>query len=252
MNASQYLLRPISLVCFVAAIASNASADDREDWEKSQDTEVWKPVPAKVEVGKDGVPSDAVVLFDGKSLKQWQSLDGKAAEWTVKNNAFTVNPGKGDIRTKDSFCDVQLHIEWKIPVETGKEGQGKGNSGIFLQSRYEVQVLDSYKNVTYSNGQASAIYKQHIPLVNATKPVDTWQTYDIIFSAPKFAEDGALKKPAYVTVLLNGVLAQNHVEIQGATAWIGAPKYDAHGCAPITLQDHSNEVSYRNVWLRNL
>lgn len=229
-----------------------ASDEELEDWQKAEKTEVWEPVPPKVTAQPGQPPSDAIVLFDGKDLSAWESVKGGAAQWTVKDGAMTVKPGTGDIKTKESFCDVQLHVEWKAPEpEAGMEGQQRNNSGVFLQQRYEIQVLDSYESKTYANGQAASIYKQTIPLVNATRPPEQWQEYDIIFTAPRF-DDETLKSPGYITVLHNGVVVQNHVEIQGKTEWIGAPSYEAHGCAPIQLQDHSNEVSFRNIWIRKL
>jgi hypothetical protein len=245
------------LVIYASSSNAASSAGAKEPWQLAEETEVWTPVPAVVDTRKD-VPSDATVLFNGKSLEQWESAKGGAAPWKLENNAMTVAPQTGDIRTKESFCDVQLHLEWMSPTkvtdDNGKplEGQARNNSGVFLQEKYEVQVLDSYQSKTYSNGQAGAIYKQSIPLVNATRAPGQWQSYDIIFTAPKFDATQKLTKPGYVTVLHNGVLVQNHFEIQGATEWIGKPQYKAHGCAPIRLQDHGNPVSYRNIWVRKL
>lgn len=218
-------------------------------------TEVWDPVPKKVTPGttNSAPPSDAIVLFDGSDLNEWASANDKgAAKWDVANNIMTVKPGTGNIMTNRKFGDIQLHIEWRSPLVIESEGQGRGNSGVFLQERYEVQVLDSYESRTYSNGQAGAIYKQSIPLVNATRPHDQWETYDIIYSAPVFNEDGIKVKSAYITVLHNGVLIQNHQEIKGTTEYIGLPKNDAHGKASIILQDHSNTTSFRNIWVREL
>ncbi|MGJ8680048.1 3-keto-disaccharide hydrolase [Paraglaciecola sp.] len=213
-------------------------------------TEFWEPVPEVVTPGP--VPSDAIVLFDGTNLDSWTGHDG-AAPWTVKNGYMTVAPGKKGISTKQKFCDMQLHIEWRAPEKTpGKKGQQQNNSGVFLQGRYEVQVLDSYENRTYSNGQAGSVYKQSLPLVNAMKPPTHWNTYDIIYKAPRFNDAGKLESKAYVTVLHNGVLVQNHTEIQGGTVYRGNPSYKAHGCAPIFLQDHGNLVSFRNIWVREL
>ena len=220
---------------------------------KPEDTEVWEPVPKVVKPGKrTAAPSDAIVLFDGSDLNKWESAKGGPAKWTVKHGAFTVKPEAGDIRTNQTFNDFQLHVEWRTPSEVKGEGQGRGNSGIFLQGHYEVQVLDSYNNRTYSNGQAGSIYKQAIPLVNPTLPPGEWQTYDIVYTAPRFNEDGTVKTKAYVTVLLNGVLVQNNTEIQGPTVYIGKPEYKAHGPGPIQLQDHGNQVSYRNIWIRKI
>lgn len=232
-----------------------------------KDTEVWSPVPKVVELMSSQTtiqqaPSDAIVLFDGKNLDQWISVNDKsAAKWIVKDNSFTVKKGTGNIQTKQSFSNYQLHIEWLIPENITGTGQGRGNSGIFLASTgpgdngYEIQVLDSYKNPTYSNGQAGSIYKQAMPLANATKKPGEWQTYDILWTAPQFNEDGSLKSAARITALHNGVLIQNNTEIKGETVYIGAPFYKKHGPLPIKLQDHgdpSEPISFRNIWIREL
>lgn len=220
---------------------------------KPEETEVWEPVPEIVRPGSyDRLPpSDAIVLL-GEDLSAWESMDGKEVGWIVEEGIATVKPGEGDIRTKQSFGSVQLHVEWRTPAAIEEQkGQGRGNSGVFLQTFYEVQVLDSYKNRTYSNGQAGSLYKQHIPLVNAMRPPMEWQTYDIIYEAPEF--DGEkLEKPAYITVIHNGVLIQNHVELKGETVFIGKPEYTPHGKLPLKLQDHGNLISYRNIWIREL
>jgi len=242
----------------ISLAASSSAAGAKEPWQLAEETEVWAPVPAVVTANENTPPSDAITLFDGKSLSQWQGAEGGEAKWDVQNGALTVVPKTGDIKTKESFCDAQLHIEWTTPIKvTGEDGkeltsQARNNSGVFFQELYEVQILDSYNNKTYSNGQAGSIYKQHIPLVNPTRAPGVWQTYDIIFTAPKFNAAKKLTSPARATVLLNGVLVQNNVEIQGATAWIGKPAYSAHGCAPLRLQDHGNAVSFRNIWVRKL
>jgi hypothetical protein len=216
-------------------------------------TEVWEPVPRKVTPGNGTAPpSDAIVLFDGKNTSEWTHQDGSAVKWEVKDGHMTVKKGTGGIFTNRTFGDCQLHVEWQADPEDKDPGQDRSNSGIFLQNRYEVQVLDSYGGQTYPNGQAGAIYKQHIPLVNACRPAGEWQTYDIIFKAPVFNADGIRVSPGYVTVLHNGVLIQNHVEIKGTTEYIGLPKNIAHGKGPIQLQDHSEAVSYRNIWIREL
>ncbi|SEL16107.1 3-keto-disaccharide hydrolase [Parapedobacter koreensis] len=221
---------------------------------KPEETEVWEPEPRVVTTYPNRAPSDAITLFDGTSLDQWVSKkDGSSpAEWEVSDGFFTVARGKGDIQTKQEFSDYQLHVEWRSPTEIVGESQGRGNSGIFMQGLYEVQVLDSYNNRTYSNGQAASLYKQRIPLVNATKAPGEWQTYDIIWTAPRFNADGILISKARVTILHNGVLVQNNVELDGATEYIGIPKYKAHGAGPIVLQDHGNPVSFRNIWIRPL
>ncbi|WP_414828813.1 DUF1080 domain-containing protein [Alteromonas sp. H39] len=245
----------ITLTAGIGALSACAMATDDDRLTREQQaakTEVWKPVPPVVEAKAGDVPSDAVVLFDGTDLSAWESVNGGDAQWTVSNGTMTVKPGTGDIKTKENFCDIQLHFEWKTPTDVaGLEGQQRNNSGIFLQQRYEIQVLDSYNNETYPNGQAGSVYKQTIPLVNAMREPGEWQEYDIIFNAPEF--DGEeLIKPGYVTVLHNGVLVQNHTEILGKTEWIGPASYEAHGCAPLQLQDHSNPVSFRNIWVREI
>lgn len=217
-------------------------------------SEVWEPVPPVVTPGENNAPpSDAIVLFDGASTSEWEMVnDGSPLKWEVSDGAMTVKPKTGAIRTKREFGDFQLHIEWRTPSEVVGKGQGRGNSGIFLQSRYELQVLDSYNNATYSNGQAGSIYKQHMPLVNASRGPGEWQTYDVIYTAPRFNEDGIRTSPARVTVLHNGVLIQNNVAILGTTEYRRMPQNVAHGKAPLMLQDHSNPVSYRNIWVRPL
>jgi len=220
-----------------------------------EETEVWEPEPEVITPGADPAqpPSDAIVLFDGTDLSSWVGEGGKEPEWMVEDGAMTVVKQTGPIRTKQGFGSVQLHIEWRTPSEVVGDGQGRGNSGIFLQDNYEVQVLDSYDNRTYSNGQAASIYKQHIPLANACRPPGEWQTYDIIYKAPSFDNQGQLVNPAYVTVIQNGVLVQNNVELMGPTTYRGKPQYKAHGDKlPLQLQDHGNPVSFRNIWIREL
>jgi hypothetical protein len=217
-------------------------------------TEVWDPVPPIITPGTGtSAPSDAIVLFDGKNLDQWVNENGGEAGWIVENGIVTVKPGTGIIKTKQLFSDCQLHIEWRTPSVVTGESQGRGNSGIFLQGLYELQVLDSYNNVTYSNGQAGSIYKQSIPLVNCCRKPGEWQTYDMIFTAPRANSDGSLKSPAYITVLQNGVLIQNHYEIKGSTEYIGQPSYKNFALKEsLLLQDHGNDVSYRNIWIREI
>ena len=244
--------RALAVLAGVLSIALVASAAEPQRPDPAS-TEVWDPVPAKVDPGDPGTaPSDAVVLFDGSDLSAWQGRDGDAA-WTVEDGAFTVAPGSGDIRTRQDFGSVQLHIEWRSPTDIVGESQGRGNSGVFLMERYEVQVLDSYDNATYSNGQAGSIYKQSIPAVNATRAPGEWQSYDIVFMAPRFDAAGNVERPATITVFHNGVLIQNHFELEGPTVIIGEPAYEAHSAKlPLSLQDHRNLVSYRNIWVREL
>lgn len=258
------LLASISAPQLIAAEAKNAAAEvfptaaelakmsDAERHAQAARTEVWTPVPTVVSAPQSGVPSDAINLL-GADLSQWQSVNSQgSAGWQLENGVLTVVPGTGDIRTKASFCDVQLHVEWRSPpADPAKKGQQRNNSGIFLQEKYEVQILDSYQNETYPNGQAGAIYKQKMPLVNAMRPNGEWQIYDIIYQAPRFNGQKRLS-PGFVTVLHNGVVVQNHSEIAGTTEWIGHPQQPVHGCAPIKLQDHGDKVSFRNIWLRKL
>ncbi len=216
-------------------------------------TEVWEPEPRVVTPGQGtNAPSDAIILFDGTNLDEWSNKDGAAAGWTVGDGAMTVKKGTGIVKTKRNFGSVQLHLEWRTPAEVVSEGQGRGNSGVFLNGIYEVQVLDSYNNRTYSNGQAASIYKQYMPLVNACKPPGEWQTYDIIYMQPQFNKDGVKVKSGTLTVIQNGILVQNNIEIKGTTPYIGLPKNPAHGDGPLLLQDHGNPVSYRNIWVREL
>jgi hypothetical protein len=197
-------------------------------------------------------PADAIVLFDGTDLSKWANDRGGEAGWDVKDGVATVN-GTGYIHTKQEFGDCQLHIEWATPAEVKGDGQGRGNSGVYLQSRYEIQVLDSYNNKTYFDGQAGAVYKQYAPLVNVCRKPGEWQAYDIIYHAPRFDADGKLAKPATVTVLQNGVLIQDHVELKGNTLNADKNEYASHPLKqPLALQDHGNPVRYRNIWIREL
>jgi hypothetical protein len=208
-----------------------------------------RPVPPVVEPGPP--PADSVVLFDGKSLQAWAGAKGAEAGWAIEDGAMVVN-GTGGIQTKQAFGSCQLHLEWAAPANVAGQGQGRGNSGVFLMSRYEVQVLDSFDNKTYADGQAASVYGQNPPLVNACRKPGEWQTYDIIFHRPKFA-DGKLVAPATVTVLHNGILVQDHFAIRGGTAHKAEAKYSPHAdTAPLSLQDHGNPVRYRNIWLRPL
>lgn len=230
---------------------------------KPEETEVYQPVPKVVDPGKQctGIPSDAVVLFDGKGLDKWVSVNDstKPAGWDLVDGVMRVNKPAGDIQTKQNFLDYQLHLEWRVPKNITGSGQARGNSGIFLASvydgGYELQILDSYNNSTYVNGQAGSIYKQYIPLVNPMRPPGEWQVYDVIWTAPRFNADGSLQSAARVTALLNGVLVQNNVSLKGRTEYIGQPKYDPHGASPIKLQAHgdpSEPISFRNIWVRPL
>jgi len=214
-----------------------------------------RPRPPAVDPGpaRDPVPppADATVLFDGTNLDAWRGRDG-AAKWTIADGAMQVNR-TGDIETKAGFGDCQLHVEWCAPNPAKGESQGRGNSGVFLFGRYEVQVLDSYDNPTYADGQASALYGQNPPLVNACRPPGQWQTYDIFFRAPRFAADGSVLAKARVTVVHNGIVTQLDEELLGQTSHRALPKYEAHGpTGPIRLQDHGDPVRFRNIWVRPL
>jgi Domain of Unknown Function (DUF1080) len=198
-------------------------------------------------------PSDAIVLFDGKDLSKWRGGNGAAAKWKVANGYMEVVKGAGSISTGQGFGDCQLHVEWRVPVPATGEGQERGNSGVFLMGLYELQVLDSYKNKTYPDGQAAAIYGQYPPLVNASRPPGQWQAYDIIFHRPRFDNSGKLVQPARMTVLHNGVLVQDNVELTGPTAHQQRPPYKQHADKlPVSLQDHGDPVRYRNIWVREL
>ena len=231
---------------------------------KHEDTEFYEPVPKVVTPGAvdSAPPSDAIVLFDGRNLDEWVSnRDKSPAKWTVADGVMTVNKAVGNIETKRTFKNYQLHIEWRIPANITGTDQARGNSGVFLASTgggdagYELQVLDSYNNKTYVNGQAGSIYKQSIPLVNPNRKPGEWQAYDVVWTAPTFNADGSLKTPASVTAFFNGVLVQNHFELKGETLYVGQPVYKKFDGAPIKLQAHgdrSEPISFRNIWVREL
>lgn len=250
-------LKTITLALSVISIATSSFAQQGDP----KATEFYTPVPKTVTPGK--VTSDAIVLFGGKNLDEWVSTkdNSKAADWTVAKNILTVKKTAGNIQTKRSFTDYQLHLEWRIPANIAGEGQARGNSGVFLASTgpgdagYEIQILDCFNNSTYVNGQTASVYKQSIPLANACKKPGEWQVYDIVWTAPRFNEDGSVKTPARVTAFHNGVLVQNNYELKGETAYIGAPAYKKHGPSPIKLQAHgdkSESISFRNIWVREL
>ncbi|MFD2725244.1 3-keto-disaccharide hydrolase [Hyunsoonleella rubra] len=222
-----------------------------------EETEVYKPAPPTVNPsGQSGAPSDAIVLFDGSDFEAWEHVkDSSAVRWVLNGDgSMTVKDKSGDIQTKQKFGSIQLHIEWKSPKTIQGQGQHRGNSGVFLQCQYEVQILDNNNNDTYVNGQVGSIYKQSVPLVKASVINGDWNTYDIIFHAPRFNDLGHVIKEATITVLHNGILIQDHFEIQGALEHVGFPKYKAHGKMPLMLQDHgdNSRVSYRNIWVREL
>lgn len=253
--------RIVILTTLFAAISYLGHAQEKA---KPQETEYYSPVPVVVTPGGtvSDAPSDAIILFDGKNLDQWVNTnDSTPAKWVLADNVMTVNKSTGDIQTRSSFTDFQLHIEYRIPANITGSGQARGNSGIFLAALpwgaggYELQVLDNYKNTTYVNGQVGSMYKQAVPLANACKKPGEWQTYDVVWTAPKFSKEGILKSLARVTVFHNGVLVQNNTTLLGDTPYIGQPSYRVHGAAPIKLQAHgdkSEPISYRNIWLRPL
>jgi hypothetical protein len=220
-------------------------------------TEIWEPEVTIIQPGatNSDAPSDAIVLFNGTDANEWSDLQGNPTKWIVKDGALYSVRGAGMIKTKRKFGNFQLHIEWKTPSDVSGESQGRGNSGVYLQDLYEVQVLDSYNNRTYRNGQAGSLYKQYPPLVNVCKKPGEWQTYDIIYTAPTFGNDSTIYvTPPRVTVLQNGVLVQNNSALRGPTEYIGIPEYfiRKHGPGSIELQDHGNPVAYKNIWIREL
>ena len=222
-----------------------------------EETEFYEPVVPRVDPsGQNGVPGDAIVLFDGTGFDAWQMVkDSSEVVWHLNDDgSMTVKDKTGDIQTRQSFGDVQLHIEWRSPAEVNGNGQNRGNSGVFLNGLYEVQVLDNNDNPTYVNGQVASLYKQHVPLAMASVPSGEWNAYDIIYHMPHFNEAGEKIKSGTMTVIHNGVLVQDHVEIKGTTPYIGWPKNPPHGRGPLQLQDHgdNSRVSYRNIWVREL
>ena len=281
-------MKALPAIVFLLAASAVLSAQEKKAFPEPKHmqprhTEFWQPQPsvvtpggvtATVDVpvqparrGKEAVleartlpasdafvsaPSDAIVLFDGSGLDEWTGPNGTAPGWKVEGGAVTIVPGAGEIITKRVFHDFQLHIEWREPLGLEGESQDRGNSGVYLQGRYEIQVLDSYDNPTYVSGGAGSIYKQHAPLVNAMRPQGEWNVYDIIYEAPTFKKDGTFRTYPHVTVLHNGIVVQNHTEILGTTEYVGFPKQKEHGDGPIMLQDHGNPVSFRNIWIREL
>ncbi len=250
--------KPILAALTISTIASTCLAQPDPNW---LDHDRDRPLPPVVtpaipstdeQVGK--APSDAVVLFDGKDISQWVAMDGSPTKWIMKDGYMECVRGSGYVRTLQNFGDCQLHVEWATPTPPHGEGQGRGNSGVFLGlDRYEVQVLDSFESKTYADGSAGSIYGQYPPLANVSLPPGKWQVYDIIYTAPRFSESDELRSPARITVFHNGVLIQNNVELTGPTSWLERAPYKAHPeKQPISLQDHGNPVRFRNIWVREL
>lgn len=255
--------RAMHLVVAALSLATALPVAAQQPTGRPQDTEVWTPVPKVVTPGATNAapPSDAIVLFDGRNLNEWVTAGDstRPARWTANNGVLTVTKAGGDIETRRRFNSYHIHLEWRVPAGVQGSGQQRGNSGLYLGSTpdggYELQILDSYRNATYVNGQAASVYKQHIPLANAMRRPGEWQVYDVIWTAPAFNPDGSLRSPAYITAFHNGVLVQNHVQLRGDTKYIGAPEYRPHGRLPIRLQSHGDpgpQVSFRNIWLREL
>lgn len=258
--------REITIKAVLAAVACTACVNmnaQKKDYPKQEPmtpgmSEYWIPQPKIVTPGDiktNSAPSDAIILFDGKDLSAWENTKGEPAQWTVHDGVFTVNKATGDIRTKQKFNNYQLHIEWRVPENISGSSQGRGNSGVFMQGMYEVQILDCYNNETYVNGQTGSIYKQTPPLANAMRKPGEWNVYDIIYTAPIFKKDGTYRVPPRITVIQNGIVLQNNTTILGTTEYIGFPKVTPHGAGPIVLQSHgdpSEPISFRNIWLREL
>jgi len=243
--------RHAAVAAALFAFAALAAAAQQKPWEIH---DLNRPMAPPVDPGGAGKPpADAIVLFDGKDLSKWVADKGGAAAWKVENGYMEVVKGTGGIHTTQGFGDCQLHVEWMAPKPAVGESQDRGNSGVFLMGRYEVQVLDSYQSKTYADGQASALYGQFPPMVNASRPPGEWQTYDIVFERPRFGADGTVQKPARVTVFHNGVVVQHGETLSGPTAHKARPPYKAHADKlPIGLQDHSHPVRFRNIWIREL
>jgi hypothetical protein len=252
------ILAPFSALLVTISLTSVSFAAIAGEPPAPELTEVWTPIPPVVAVPADRIPSDAIVLFDGKNLDEWEPVRAGGTPWKIEGDAMVIIPTKAptptvDQQTKKKFGDIQLHLEFRTPAKVEGEGQGRGNSGIFFMGLYELQVLDSHENPTYSNGQVGSIYKQHIPLANASRPPGEWQTYDVVFIAPRFSPEGRLLSPARLTAFHNGVLIQYDVQIKGPTTYRGTPKYEAHAAKlPLVLQDHRNPTAFRNIWVREI
>jgi hypothetical protein len=253
-----FILAPVFIMTSAGGIMENFNKKIDNNTEQEWNIhDMNRPLPPVVKPGEAGIPgqppSDALVLFNGKDLSQWCDSKGKPARWKVEQDYMEVVKKTGSIRTKQNFGDCQLHIEWAAPLPAVGKGQERGNSGVFLMDTYELQVLDSYKNRTYADGMAAAVYGQFPPLVNACRPPGEWQAFDIIFHRPHFDKNGNLVHPARMTVLHNGVLVQDNAEMLGPTAWKKRVPYKLHAeKMPLSLQDHGNPVRYRNIWIREL
>ncbi len=259
MNKSIIMKTALAAIACTTCINANAQKEYPQQEKMSPGmSEYWTPQPKVVSPGSiqtNSAPSDAIVLFDGKDLSAWENMKGGPAEWIVNNGVFTVDKKKGDIKTKQDFDNFQLHIEWCVPENITGKSQGRGNSGVFLQGMYEIQILDCFNNETYVNGQTGSVYKQTPPLANAMRKPGEWNVYDIIYSAPVFKEDGTYRVPPRVTVIQNGVVLQNNTTILGTTEYIGFPQVKEHGAGPIILQSHgdpSEPISFRNIWIREM
>jgi len=240
----------------LAALSLNSFA---QNFKVPKTTEVWEPLPKIVTPATTpgGAPSDATILFDGSNMNAWQhTKDKSASKWLLKDGVMLAKKGTGELMTKQEFGSFQLHVEFNMPLDSKKVGYPDGgNSGVFLHGKYEIQIFDSYNNEVpiYANGMAGSVYKQVIPMANAMLKPGEWNSYDIFFTAPKFRYNGSVETPAYVTVLMNGVMVLNHFEIQGTIQYIGIPSYEYYsGKGPIALQEHGSEVSFRNIWIRDL
>lgn len=259
---SFHLLALPLLGALTLSLAAQQAPSTATQKPRPEDTEVWEPVPKVVAPGTStwSAPADAIILFDGKNLDEWVSTKDKSpAKWNVADGVMIVNKPAGNIETKRTFKNYQLHLEWRIPEKISGTGQGRGNSGLFLASTgpgdagYELQIVDCYQNKTYVNGQAGSIYKQSPPLVNACRKPGEWQSYDVVWMAPTFNADGSVKTPATLTAFHNGMLIQNHFQLKGETLYIGQPTYKKHDSAAIKLQSHgdpSEPISFRNIWIR--
>jgi Domain of Unknown Function (DUF1080) len=247
------------LICGLTSIACLAGSAGRAQTQAWKPHDMDRPVPVAVDPGTASMeekagrpPADAVVLFAGKDLSKWAQKDGSEAKWKVGDGYFETVPKAGYIYTKQAFGDCQLHVEFRTPSPAKGTGQDRGNSGVFLMGLYEIQVLDSYENRTYADGQAGAVYGQYPPLVNASRKPGEWQTYDIVFHGPRFGEDGSLTRKARVTVFHNGLLVQDNVDIQGTTSTEKPEYHKQADKLPLALQDHNHPVRYRNIWVREL